>query len=108
MNGKYKDSTKVDFEFDIDIRLREQLNKIIHIQNIIIDLVGSWLWISGNTYVVRKYLKENNFKYAHKKKNWYWHGTPYRKYNNKEYTLEEIKKMFKTQRINNKKTNQLQ
>lgn len=36
-----------------------------------IELVGSWIWVSGNTYPVKEQLKEAGIFWAGKKKKWY-------------------------------------
>ena len=39
----------------------EVLAKIINFKGIIIELIGSWLWVSGNTIAYKKELKEAGF-----------------------------------------------
>lgn len=48
------------------------INKIIDM-DISIEICGTWVWLSGNTYEVKSTLKEIGFKWASKKKMWYWH-----------------------------------
>ena len=38
-----------------------------------IEIIGTWIWVSGDTYAVKAQLKELGFKWASKKKAWYWH-----------------------------------
>lgn len=38
------------YDFTEDEKLREMLNKIVHFDGIDIELVGAWIWVSGNTY----------------------------------------------------------
>lgn len=40
--------------------------------NIIIELIGSWIWVSGDTYPIKKELKELAFKWSSSKKMWYY------------------------------------
>ena len=46
------------YDWENDKALREILQKIINFDGIEIELVGSWLWVSGNTYSYKKELKE--------------------------------------------------
>ena len=62
------DYNNMKYDFAEDEKLREMLNKIIHFNNIEIELVGAWIWLSGNTYVYKKELKELGFKWACQKK----------------------------------------
>ena len=56
-----------------DEMLRNVINAIINL-NIDIEICGSWIWVSGNTFGCKEELKQNNFKWASKKKMWYWHN----------------------------------
>src|ERR1700722_8659329 len=39
-------------------KYREALEKIITLEGIIIELVGAWIWVTGNTYPHRAILKQ--------------------------------------------------
>lgn len=56
-----------------DAMIRDIINVIIHL-NIEIEVCGSWIWVSGNTYTCKEELKNNGFHWASKKKMWYWHN----------------------------------
>ena len=56
-----------------DEMLRNVINSIINL-NVDIEICGSWIWVSGNTYGCKTELKTNGFKWASKKKMWYWHN----------------------------------
>jgi hypothetical protein len=48
------------------------LAKIINLKGIVIELIGAWLWVSGNTIAYKKELKEAGFWFAPKKQMWYF------------------------------------
>ena len=52
---------------------RAILEKVIHLDGITIELIGKWLWISGNTYKHRKAISAAGFQWAKAKKMWYYH-----------------------------------
>lgn len=53
--------------------LKSVLNEVVKLKaNITIELVGTWIWIQGDTYPVKRQLKELSFKWSAKKKMWYW------------------------------------
>ena len=58
------DYNNMKYDFAEDEKLREMLNKIIHFNSIDIELVGAWIWLSGNTYAHKKELKELGFRWA--------------------------------------------
>ena len=45
---------------------------LIHLDGIIIEQCGSWLWLSGKTKEHTKALKDAGCRLARKKKMWYW------------------------------------
>ena len=48
------------------------LAKIMHLPGLIIELIGSWLWVSGNTIAHKTELKTAGFWFAPKKLMWYF------------------------------------
>ena len=74
----------------------EIIDKLVKMQDLQIEICGSWIWISGNTYPNRTQLKEIGCKYAPKKKLWYWHNQD-KKIKNK--IEEEIREKYGSQKI---------
>lgn len=72
------------------------INTLIHIPEIVIELIGSWVWVSGNTFPAKKILKSLDFKYSKLKKAWYYHEADYHKKSKKNFTLDDIRKMYHT------------
>lgn len=82
------------YNFEEDAKLREMLQKIIFFEGITIEICGSWIWISGNTYQYRKQFKEIGFRWASKKKQWYWHSEDYIKKSHKTLSMEDIRNYY--------------
>jgi phosphoribosyl-AMP cyclohydrolase len=59
-----------DSEFDLEIE--KIISQILHYENIIIEVIGSWIWLSGDTKSIKETLKTLKFKYASKKKQWFF------------------------------------
>jgi DNA repair protein RadC len=68
----------------------EILNKIIN-YNLTIELIGNWLWLSGNTYQYRKELKEQGFLFAPKKSMWFFRFDEYKSLNRTPLDIESIR-----------------
>lgn len=84
-----KNCTETPKEF-IDI-----IDKLISCEGLVIELVGRWIWITGNTYAYKDILKALAFRWSGKKKAWYWRkdedgGKNYRH----TLTLDEIKEKY--------------
>lgn len=93
------DGAKTDFNsnhwnYEEDKELREMLQKIIHFTDITIEICGSWIWISGNTYQYKTELKEIGFKWASQKKQWYWHSESFRKKGKKTLSMDDIRSYY--------------
>lgn len=76
----------------IDIELEKIISLILHFENINIELIGSWVWVSGDTKEIKEKLKEIGFKWASKKKMWFYGEM--KKRNHKEQSLEDIKAKY--------------
>jgi hypothetical protein len=96
LNSIYNDilENKIYFssESKFDIELEKIISQILHYEDITIEVVGSWIWLSGNTKDIKDKLKELGFKWAPKKKMWYY-GEMKRKNPNPK-SLEEIKSKY--------------
>ncbi|NEP10246.1 MAG: hypothetical protein F6K14_08505 [Symploca sp. SIO2C1] len=86
----------------------EKLAEVIarNLSNIRIMLVGTWLWVDGETKAVKDQLKELGFRWHGERGKWYWNTGNYRrgrsnadfgtiaaKYGYKEYNSEEKKRI---------------
>ncbi|MCT7471529.1 hypothetical protein N5T90_11665 [Aliarcobacter cryaerophilus] len=87
----------------IDIELEKIISLILHFENINIELIGSWVWVSGDTKEIKEKLKEIGFKWASKKKMWYYGEMKAKNPNPK--SMEEIKAKYgsETLKSNEKK-----
>lgn len=84
---------------NLDDKYREVINQIINLPDIEIELVGSWIWVSGNTYTVKDELKEAGFYWASKKKKWYWRPKEAKVKYSKGKNMEEIRKKYGSEKI---------
>jgi len=80
----------------IDIELEKIISLILHFENITIELVGSWIWVSGDTKEIKEKLKELDFKWANKKKMWYF-GELKGKNMGKTKSMNDIKNKYGSQ-----------
>lgn len=76
---KVKDKkTSGSFKKSKDFNLDEMTEDFIKAFNSIINLdldievLGTWIWVGGETYDFKDILKQNGFKWANKKKQWYF------------------------------------
>lgn len=72
----------------------EIINGLIHCEGVKIELVGRWIWLTGNTYQYKDIIKGLGFRYASKKKAWYWHSPEDACRSRKGLSLDEIKNKY--------------
>lgn len=86
-------------ETQINEIYKEIISKIINYDGLIIEIVGKWIWVSGNTYFVRKELKEAGFKFAPNKKMWFWRPDEYASSNRSPLEMNEIRKIYGSETV---------
>lgn len=84
-------------ETKFDLEIEKIISQILHYENITIEVVGSWIWLSGDTKAIKEHLKELGFKWASKKKLWYYGEMKGR--NPKQKSMEDIKSKYGSETV---------
>ncbi len=84
---------------------RNAIDAIIGFVNITIELVGTWIWVTGNTYPYKDYLKENGFCYSHPKKAWYYRSEEFKAKFSSKMELSTLKRIYGSTTIVNSPLN---
>ena len=74
--------------------LNEALNAVFHLSGLVIEICGAWVWITGSTHDHKDSLKGAGFKWASKKKAWYFRPDEYRSRSRGSTSLEEIREKY--------------
>jgi curved DNA-binding protein CbpA len=74
--------------------LNESLNAIIGLSGLVIEICGSWVWVSGDTFPHKAILKENGFKYAGKKKSWHFRPEGWKSSSRGKTTMDDIRNKY--------------
>lgn len=83
-------------ETNLTQELQEKLTEVLEKLNseeIEINILGAWIWLSGNTYQNKNDIKELGFKFSKNKVSWYWYHGEYKKRNRKKYSLKDIEEI---------------
>lgn len=70
-----------------------RLSAVLRWPDITVEILGTWLWVQGDT---RKYTKEFRklaFQFSSKKSAWFYHYEAYRKRYGRDYSMEELRTM---------------
>lgn len=90
-----------EYEMQVSEEIREMLDRIMFLKGVHIEVIGGWIWITGNTFAVRTTLKSLGFIFSHPKTAWYWHKGEYRKKNGKIQSMDEMRDFWGSQKIEN-------
>lgn len=70
------------------------LNAIIDLAGLTIEICGIWVWVAGDTFTHKAALKEAGFKYASKKKSWYFRPIEWSSSSRGSFSMDEIRDTY--------------
>lgn len=73
------------------------ISELMKMDNIVIEIIGCFVWVTGNTKPYKNELKSLKFQWHSKKIAWFLKPSDYKKQSRKDYDLEEIRTMYGTQ-----------
>ena len=76
---------------------RDLMDALLKLNRIHIAVIGSFLWVSGDTRPHRHRLKELGLKWHQKKGCWYLSPKGYRRSGDREYSMADIRSMYGVQ-----------
>lgn len=83
-------------------QFKDIIDKIIHFENVKIEIIGTWIWVSGDTKPYRDILKELHFNWCKNKVAWSYHSEPWKRRSNSKTTLEDIRNLYGSEEITTK------
>ena len=72
-------------------------NSIKHYRGLHGEIIGTWLWVSGDTYPIKDNLKSSGFRYSHFKRAWYFHEGDYWKRSHRKLNLQDLRGIWGNQ-----------
>ena len=94
-------------EIKDNVIYRDILEQTVILEGVEIELAGSWLWFTGQTYQHKDTFKKVGCKFSRNKTAWYWHPEGYKKKGKKIYTLDEIRSMHGSKSVETVKQEKL-
>lgn len=92
---------------NLEREVAAKVAEIIGLQGIIIELVGRWVWVTGETFKAKAALKSAGFFWASKKLAWYWHKAEDSCASRSKKSLEEIRLKYGSQTLRGSMRSQL-
>lgn len=84
--GTYEKATAETAEQFADI-----INKVIFMDGVNVEIIGSWVWLSGNTYIYKDQIKVAGFFYSKSKKSWYYNGEEKKSHRRGHYSMKQLR-----------------
>ena len=104
------DTTENAWKYDAtkDELFRDALNKVINLEDIKIEIIGCWIWITVNTYSCKDLLKTSGFKWCNNKKAWSWHaGERYYKKSKRKLSMDELRNLYGSEEIEKRRSDRI-
>ena len=80
-------------------QFKDIIDKIIHFENVKIEIIGTWIWVSGDTKPYKDTLKELHFNWCKNKVAWSFHSEPWKKRTNTKTTLDDIRNLYGSEEV---------
>lgn len=94
-----EEKKKNTYDFKADEALRNVIMNIVAFDGINIEVVGSWIWVDGNTYIYREQLKKLGFKWSKNRKKWHFSTEPAAGRYKKKMSFEDIQKKYGSEKV---------
>ena len=90
---QFKTTNKAEKVEDINI-YKDIIDALMKLEGIEIDVVGTWIWLNGNTYPVKDIIKSLGFLWSSGKKKWFYNGDDKKIKRRSKDTYEDLKNKF--------------
>lgn len=75
------------------------INQVVTLDGVDIEIIGKWVWVSGNTYANKEKIKKAGFFWSSKHKKWYWNGGTHKSKKHSKMDMALIKAVHGCQKI---------
>ena len=77
------------------------INAMMGFDGVMIEIIGSWIWVSGNTYSYREQIKALGFFWSKSKRAWYYNGSTEKTTKRGHYNMDGLRAMWGTTVVEN-------
>ena len=83
-DAKAKEAHDKKYDYKTDAEVRAAIERIIKFEGIKIEIVGTWIYVTGNTFPYKEEIKSAHYFWSKSKKCWFWGGSDSFEYNKKK------------------------
>jgi len=98
-NSKGETYTKEEETTETPEEYANIINSIIKMQGVKIEIIGTWIWCTGNTRAYAEDLKGAGFWWSKTKKAWYHNGSTTYKKRRGRYSMNQLRSRWGSQEI---------
>lgn len=100
-SGDPREAKESNFDFDsMTEDFKRAFMASAAMEGVEVEIIGTWIWLSGNTIIHKTTLKEVGYRWACKKKMWYFGETSTK--GRGKTTIEEIRNKYGSEIVNKK------
>lgn len=70
------------------------IEALIHIKGLRVELIGSWLWVTGETKANKDFLHDLGLRYASGKKAWFWTPDDKPRFGKLHFSMNDLRREF--------------
>ena len=89
-NGKESEGRKYSYNKETEQEIMDVLDRLMSLKGLEIELIGIWIWISGDTKENKEALKEAGCRWHSKRKVWFYKPKGYKKIRYSKGSLDEL------------------
>lgn len=98
---------------DFGESLNDAINFASNLEGVTIEIMGAWVWLTGNTKEYKTQIKEfesngEKYRWAPKKCAWYFRPSDYKSYNRGKWDLDTIRDKYGSKEVRGKQSTKLQ
>lgn len=75
----------------------------MNFENVVVEIIGSWIWLSGNTMLYKDEIKELGFFWSKSKKAWYFNGSKKKTKRRGRYSMDQLREIWETEEVKAKR-----
>ena len=75
---------------------KDLITELMRMDEITIEIIGCFVWVTGNTRPYKEQLKALSFLWHSKKSAWYLKPQDYKRQSHRDYSFDEIRSMYGT------------
>lgn len=68
---------KYNFNMELEKEILDQFYKVWNLTGLTVEILGLWIWVSGDTKPHKEAIKEAGYMFSSTKTAWYWHKGKY-------------------------------